>query len=70
MKINDAFLYDASPVGKEDTHMMRRASLGDVRFPLVHLQLCGFEGMPSTHVAWFLQWKTGINDNSYLLGLL
>ena len=37
LKINDAFLYDAGPVGKEDTSaVMRQADLGNVGALLGH----------------------------------
>lgn len=46
MKINDAFLNDASPVGKEDTARGEEGKSGGHQgFGLVHLKaVCGFGG--------------------------
>lgn len=43
LEINDAFLYNAGPVGKEDTSVVvRRAGSRDVGSWPGHLWLCGF----------------------------
>lgn len=49
LEINDAFLYDAGPVGKEDTStVMRGAGSRDVRSWPGHLWLCGFARVTPT----------------------
>lgn len=71
LKINDAFLYNAGPVGKEDTSaVVRRADLG-MSDPCLSTYGCVALGeSPQLSVPQFLHWKIGVNNNTYLMKFL
>lgn len=70
MKINDAFLNDAVSVGKEDTARGEEGKSGGHQVSAGPPTAVWLWGHAQPHVAWLLQWKTGVNNNSYLLRLL
>lgn len=68
MKINDAFLYDAGPVGKKIKCSDEEGRFGKVSDLCLATHDCVALGQsPQLSVPQFLHWKIGIINNTYFM---